>query len=122
VPGRIRKLAADAGYDSERVHDLARHDMGVAMRCRPTADRPSNLEHKQWLEVKPMSRTAIWVLAYVAVGLTVVVVDIVAVECSRHRRRQVPPPTRPAVAHDPGSFSRAAPPPPGYDAPDHPIR
>jgi hypothetical protein len=45
-----------------------------------------------------MSRTTRRVLAYVAVGLTVVVVDIVAVECSRHRGRRLPAPARPVVA------------------------
>ena len=40
VPGRIAKLAADAGYDAEGAHDLARRDMGVRTLIPPRSGRP----------------------------------------------------------------------------------
>lgn len=47
-------------------------------------------------EAEQMSRSTKWLLVYVVIGLLIVIVDIVAVERSKHRRR-IPPPTTPST-------------------------
>jgi len=42
VPGRVRKLAADAGYDAEWTHELARRDMGIRTLIPPRSGRPTD--------------------------------------------------------------------------------
>lgn len=39
--GRVKVVVADAGYDSEANHRIARHDMGVRSIIPPRAGRPS---------------------------------------------------------------------------------
>jgi hypothetical protein len=38
----VRVVAADAGYDSESNHDIARRDMGVRSIIPPTIGRPTD--------------------------------------------------------------------------------
>ena len=40
VPHRSFKVAADAGYDGEPTHELARQDMGLATLIPPGSGRP----------------------------------------------------------------------------------
>ena len=40
VPGKIKKLAADAGYDAEWVHELGRREFGVVTLIPPLSGRP----------------------------------------------------------------------------------
>ena len=41
VPNKLFKAVLDAGYDSERNHELARNDMGIASIIPPLIGRPS---------------------------------------------------------------------------------
>lgn len=40
VPNRTFKVAADAGYDSEEIHELTRRGMGLASLIPPSSGRP----------------------------------------------------------------------------------
>jgi hypothetical protein len=40
VPNRRFKVVADAGYDGERTHELARRDMGLVTLIPPSLGRP----------------------------------------------------------------------------------
>ena len=49
-------------------------------------------------EVEGMERSHKWLLTYFAIGLTVVVVDIVAIECGKRTRRPIPAPANASTA------------------------